>query len=256
VCLVDDGFRNIERNDEWKLRRRLDETAAAVTALRKAGVRDLSVLLFHPDPVVQLNSNRYISKKVDVRTIAPLFLDSGYDTADDEEGFLVDSAVSLSPILCNGISKEILLRPAPALYLKEGAVQKAVQKAKLILLAMGLTPKTHEFISCPTCGRCLLDLSHTARSIKKQLEALISDLGPKKRLLEESGGITVAVMGCNVNGPGEAKGADIGVAGGKNRTGTIFRFGKPVKTVKEAEIVPEMIRGMKEVIEVKIGRAI
>lgn len=59
-------------------------------------------------------------------------------------------------------------------------------------------------------------------------------------------------MGCNVNGPGEARDADIGVAGGKNRTGTIFKFGAPVKTVEEGEIVREMVKGMREVIEKKI----
>jgi hypothetical protein len=254
VCLVDDDFREIERNDERGLKGRLDEIQAAVTSLRKTGVCDLYVLLFHPDPVVQLNSNRFISQKAGVHTIASLFFDSEYYTADAEEGFLVDSAVLLSPLLCNGMSKELLLRPSPALYKKEGAVQKAVQKAKLLLAAMDLAPKRYELISCPTCGRCLFDLSNAARSIKKGLESLVNDLGPKGRLLEESGGITVAVMGCNVNGPGEASGADIGVAGGKNRTGTIFRFGKPVKTVDESEIVPAMIQGIKEVIEGKIGR--
>ena len=253
VCLVDDRYRDIERDDEGGLRRRLEEIQAAATALREIGARKLSLLLFHPDPVIQLKSSRFISQKTGIRTIVPLYQESGNDTTEEVEGLLVDSAIHLSGVLSSGISNEILLRPALEQYHKEGAVQEAVQKAKLILAAMDLTPKSHELISCPTCGRCLLDLSHAARSIKAQLERLVSDLGPKKRLLEESGGVKVAVMGCNVNGPGEAAGADIGVAGGKNGTGTIFKFGKPVKTVTEAEIVPEMIRGMIEVIEDKTG---
>ncbi|MBN2324746.1 MAG: flavodoxin-dependent (E)-4-hydroxy-3-methylbut-2-enyl-diphosphate synthase [Spirochaetes bacterium] len=255
VCLIDDVFKEIERNDTGGLKKRLDGIRAAAAALRKTGATDLSVLLFHPDPVVQLNGNRFISRTAGVRPIASLFFDSESETSDDGDGFLVDSAVSLSPLLCNGISEELLLRPSLTVCGKKGSVQKAVLKAKLLLAAMDLRPKRYELISCPTCGRCLLDLSNAARSIKKGLESLVDELGPNGSLLEESGGITVAVMGCNVNGPGEASGADIGVAGGKNRTGTIFKFGKPVKTVAEAEIVPEMIRGIKEVIEDRIGRA-
>ena len=106
--------------------------------------------------------------------------------------------------------------------------------AKEILEAVGLrTPKVN-LVSCPTCGRTKVDLQGLAEEVDR-------------RLKDEEGipeGLKVAVMGCVVNGPGESKEADYGVAGGVGK-GVIFRKGEVVKTVNEDEIVDELIAVIK-----------
>ncbi|MDY4724006.1 MAG: flavodoxin-dependent (E)-4-hydroxy-3-methylbut-2-enyl-diphosphate synthase, partial [Bacilli bacterium] len=78
-------------------------------------------------------------------------------------------------------------------------------------------------ISCPTCGRTRINLEKLALEVERRLEGITEP-------------ITVAVMGCVVNGPGEAKDSDLGLAGGKNAF-TFFKKGKPVKTLKEDEAI-------------------
>ena len=96
-----------------------------------------------------------------------------------------------------------------------------------ILRTLGIREKGAEIISCPTCGRCNIDL----RGLAKKVEA-------KLRNVETP--ITVAVMGCIVNGPGEAREADFGIAGGKKR-GILFKKGKIIKQVKEEELLDALI---------------
>lgn len=97
-----------------------------------------------------------------------------------------------------------------------------------ILKALELRVRGPELISCPTCGRTEIDL---LALVKKVETALVNIKAPLK----------VAVMGCIVNGPGEARGADIGVAGGKGK-GSIFVKGKIIKTVSEKDILPELLK--------------
>lgn len=92
-----------------------------------------------------------------------------------------------------------------------------------ILHSLGLRKERPIFISCPTCGRCDVDLTAIARKVEKRLQ-------------NYSNFMKVAVMGCVVNGPGEAREADFGIACGK-RSGIIFKHGKEVKRVKEAKLV-------------------
>lgn len=101
-----------------------------------------------------------------------------------------------------------------------------------ILKALGIRTKGPELISCPTCGRTEIDLI----TLTKQVE---------KALLQIQEPIKVAVMGCVVNGPGEAREADIGVAGGKGK-GAIFVKGKVIKTVSEKEILPTLLSEIKK----------
>jgi (E)-4-hydroxy-3-methylbut-2-enyl-diphosphate synthase len=89
-----------------------------------------------------------------------------------------------------------------------------------------------EIISCPTCGRCQVNLE----KIVKETNHMVQGAGYKKQ-------IKIAIMGCEVNGPGEAKEADIGIACGKG-SGVIFKKGKIVKRVKEKDIVKELLRGL------------
>jgi (E)-4-hydroxy-3-methylbut-2-enyl-diphosphate synthase len=101
-----------------------------------------------------------------------------------------------------------------------------------ILKSLELRKKGVEIISCPTCGRTNIDLIALAERVEKELLKIDKE-------------ITVAVMGCAVNGPGEAKEADIGIAGGVNE-GLIFKSGKIIKKVKEEQLLEELMKEIKK----------
>ena len=103
--------------------------------------------------------------------------------------------------------------------------------------ACGLSEATPELISCPTCGRCRIELIRIAGEVEARLKEIHAPL-------------KVAVMGCAVNGPGEAREADVGMAGG-NGDGLLFRKGEIVKKVPMDSIVDELILLAKEVAEEK-----
>jgi (E)-4-hydroxy-3-methylbut-2-enyl-diphosphate synthase len=96
-----------------------------------------------------------------------------------------------------------------------------------ILKSLGLRQRGVNFVSCPTCGRCQINLIKVAEDVERQLQ------GVDKR-------ITVAVMGCTVNGPGEAREADVGIAGGKGE-GLVFRHGEIVRKVPEDQLADALI---------------
>lgn len=104
--------------------------------------------------------------------------------------------------------------------------------AKELLAALGIRKDAIEIVSCPTCGRTEVDLEKIAESIERRLHE-VTDKGVS--------GIKIAVMGCAVNGPGEARGADLGVACGKGK-GVIFSDGEILKTVPEEAIADEIIK--------------
>ncbi len=110
--------------------------------------------------------------------------------------------------------------------------EREVKTAFLILSSMGLRQRSPNIISCPMCGRCEVDLINLAGRIEKRLETLTVPL-------------SVAVMGCMVNGPGEAKESDIGVAFGKGK-GVIFKAGKIVGHFPEDEIVDVFVHKVTE----------
>lgn len=96
-----------------------------------------------------------------------------------------------------------------------------------ILKALGLRQRGVNFVSCPTCGRCQINLIKVAEEVEKRLQSVDKP-------------ITVAVMGCVVNGPGEAREADVGIAGGKGE-GLVFRKGEIVRKVPEAELADALL---------------
>ena len=104
--------------------------------------------------------------------------------------------------------------------------------AKEILKVLDIRSDSAEIVSCPTCGRTEIDLINLAKKVEEEFSTL------NQRL-------KIAVMGCVVNGPGEAREADYGVAGGKN-VGVLFKKGKVVKTVKEEEILEELKKMIEE----------
>ena len=104
-----------------------------------------------------------------------------------------------------------------------GSRLEEIKTAKIILKTLGLRTGGIEVVSCPTCGRTQIDLIGLAN----QVEEMVADIPLD---------IKVAVMGCVVNGPGEAKEADIGIAGGKGE-GLLIKKGEIVKKVKEEELL-------------------
>lgn len=140
----------------------------------------------------------------------------------------VKSSVGLGILLAEGIGDTIRVSLT-------GGVKEEVKVGYQILKALDLRQRGPNLISCPTCGRTEIDLPKLA----DQVDEFLSQIKEP---------ITVAVMGCVVNGPGEAREADVGVAGGKGM-GAIFVKGKIIKTVKEEEILPELIRQIKKIIK-------
>ena len=139
----------------------------------------------------------------------------------------VKSAVGIGSILSEGIGDTIRVSIADD-------PREQVKVGWEILKSLGLRQKGVEIIACPTCGRTEIDLIGLA----KQVESVVSALDAP---------IKVAVMGCVVNGPGEASFADIGVCGGRSQ-GAIFKQGKLVKTLKEEELLPVFIEEIKQVL--------
>ena len=110
--------------------------------------------------------------------------------------------------------------------------------AKEILQVVGLRGSGINLVSCPTCGRTQVDLEKIAREVEEKSKRIALDR-------EEKGlpSLTVAVMGCAVNGPGEARSADVGVACGTGK-GVLFKRGEIIKTVSEEDIVAELLKAV------------
>ena len=139
----------------------------------------------------------------------------------------VKSAIGIGALLLDGIgdTMRVSLTADPV---------EEVYFAKEILESIGLRQPKVNLVSCPTCGRTKVDLQHLAEEVDRRLaDADVPE------------GLKVAVMGCVVNGPGEAKEADFGVAGGVGK-GVIFAKGEIIKTVNEEEIVDQLIQVIEE----------
>lgn len=145
----------------------------------------------------------------------------GISEAGPPSSGIIKSSVGLGILLSEGIGDTIRV----SLTAKP---EEEVRVAYEILKSLGLRKKGVNIVSCPTCGRCRIDLKGLATKVEYRLRNIDKP-------------ITIAVMGCVVNGPGEARGADFGIAGGKGR-GIIFKKGKILKTVKEDELLEALLR--------------
>lgn len=139
----------------------------------------------------------------------------------------IKSAVGLSAILSRGIGDTIRVS------LTADPVEE-IKCAKSILQSLGIRKFGVEIISCPTCGRTKVDLINLAQQVEKSTAHINKP-------------IKIAVMGCAVNGPGEAREADIGIAGG-NGTGLIFKKGEIIKKVKEEELLSALMEYINEIV--------
>ncbi|MFF0455591.1 flavodoxin-dependent (E)-4-hydroxy-3-methylbut-2-enyl-diphosphate synthase [Nocardia africana] len=178
------------------------------------GFGDIKISVKHNDPVVMVEAYRQLAAQCDY----PLHL--GVTEAGPAFQGTIKSAVAFGALLSEGIGDTIRvsLSAPPAEEVKVGAQ---------ILQSLNLRPRKLEIVSCPSCGRAQVDVYTLANEVTAGLEGLEVPL-------------RVAVMGCVVNGPGEAREADLGVASG-NGKGQIFVKGEVVKTVPEHQIVETLI---------------
>ncbi|KXW67158.1 4-hydroxy-3-methylbut-2-en-1-yl diphosphate synthase [Mycolicibacterium phlei DSM 43072] len=178
------------------------------------GFGDIKISVKHSDPVVMVAAYEMLAEKCDY----PLHL--GVTEAGPAFQGTIKSAVAFGALLSKGIGDTIRvsLSAPPAEEVKVG---------NQILESLNLRPRGLEIVSCPSCGRAQVDVYTLANAVTAGLEGLNVPL-------------RVAVMGCVVNGPGEAREADLGVASG-NGKGQIFVKGEVIKTVPEAQIVETLI---------------
>ncbi|WP_066911902.1 flavodoxin-dependent (E)-4-hydroxy-3-methylbut-2-enyl-diphosphate synthase [Millisia brevis] len=178
------------------------------------GFGDIKISVKHNDPVVMVEAYRQLAAQSDY----PLHL--GVTEAGPSFQGTIKSAVAFGALLSEGIGDTIRvsLSAPPAEEIKVG---------DQILQSLNLRPRKLEIVSCPSCGRAQVDVYTLANEVTAGLEGMEIPL-------------RVAVMGCVVNGPGEAREADLGVASGNGR-GQIFVKGKVIKTVPEAQIVETLI---------------
>ena len=155
----------------------------------------------------------------------PLHL--GITEAGTIKSGIIKSAVGIGALLAQGIGDTFRISLT-------GDPVEEVKVANEILKALDLREYGPVMISCPTCGRCNIDLA----KIANEVEILLANI--KKP-------IKVAVMGCVVNGPGEAKSADVGIAGGKGQ-GLVFRHGEIVRTVSEEKLVAELFKEINKIV--------
>ena len=166
------------------------------------------------------------------RTDYPLHV--GITEAGTVKRGTIKSSVGLGIILHEGIGDTVRVSLT-------GDPAEEVRCAKQILRTLGLRKGGIELVSCPTCGRTEIDLIGLAERAEK-LVAAYDDLD-----------LTVAVMGCVVNGPGEAKEADFGIAGGKG-SGILIRKGEVIRTMPEEELLPALEEELKRAREAKAER--
>ncbi|SFJ76271.1 4-hydroxy-3-methylbut-2-en-1-yl diphosphate synthase [Streptosporangium canum] len=178
------------------------------------GFRDIKISVKHNDPVVMVQAYRQLAAQCDY----PLHL--GVTEAGPAFQGTIKSAVAFGALLAEGIGDTIRvsLSAPPVEEIKVGIG---------ILESLNLRERGLEIVSCPSCGRAQVDVYTLAEQVQAGLEGLKVPL-------------RVAVMGCVVNGPGEAREADLGVASG-NGKGQIFVKGEVIKTVPESQIVETLI---------------
>jgi (E)-4-hydroxy-3-methylbut-2-enyl-diphosphate synthase len=178
------------------------------------GFGDIKISVKHHDPVVMVQAYRLLAAKCDY----PLHL--GVTEAGPLFQGTIKSAVAFGALLSEGIGDTIRVSlSAPPV--------EEIKVANQILESLNLKQRGLEIVSCPSCGRAQVDVYTLAEQVTAGLEGLEVPL-------------RVAVMGCVVNGPGEAREADLGVASG-NGKGQIFVKGEVIKTVPEAQIVETLI---------------
>ena len=190
------------------------------SAMRHVGIcdefnfTDVVISVKSTDVKLMIDAYRLVAERTDI----PLHL--GVTEAGPTRSGTIKSAVGIGALLAEGIGDTIRVS------LTDDPV-KEVEVGKEILRSLNLASRTVELIACPTCGRIEVDLFK-----------IMGELEGKLALVKKP--VTIAVLGCVVNGPGEASSADIGIAAGKG-VGILYRKGEMIKRVKESEIVSTIL---------------
>ncbi|MCR5591130.1 MAG: flavodoxin-dependent (E)-4-hydroxy-3-methylbut-2-enyl-diphosphate synthase [Lachnospiraceae bacterium] len=184
-----------------------------VHMIEDCGYDNIVVSIKSSDVLMSVSAHRMIAEKC----LYPLHI--GITESGTVKSGSIKSAVGLGIILADGIGDTIRVSLS-------GDPVEEVLAAKLILKTLGLRSGGIDVVSCPTCGRTQIDLISLANDVEQLASQYDLD-------------IRVAVMGCAVNGPGEAKEADIGIAGGKGE-GLLIKKGEIIKKVPESELLPAL----------------
>jgi (E)-4-hydroxy-3-methylbut-2-enyl-diphosphate synthase len=197
-------------------------TIVYVRWLEEMGLHDLILSAKSTSVPVTIEAYRILAQVTDY----PLHI--GITEAGLATAGIIKSAVGLGILLFEGIGDclRVSLTAPP---------EDEVRAGHEILASLGIRQRGPVLVSCPTCGRCRVDLQAIAQEVSRALRAIEHP-------------ITVAVMGCEVNGPGEAREADIGLACGQ-KGGLLFRGGEVVRKVKEGEMVAALLAEVRALLE-------
>ena len=185
-----------------------------IEILEKLDFYDIVISLKNSDIRKSVEAYRLMSEKVDY----PLHL--GITEAGGVKKGTIKSSIGVGSLLVDGIGDTIRISLT-------GDPTEEIHVGKEILRSIGLLNDKIKIVSCPTCGRCQINLIELAGQVEERIENIEKD-------------ITVAIMGCAVNGPGEAREADIGIAGGDG-IGLLFKNGEIIRRVPQDKIVDELV---------------
>jgi (E)-4-hydroxy-3-methylbut-2-enyl-diphosphate synthase len=186
-----------------------------ISLLEQHGFTDIKISVKHQNVAEMIDAYR----KLAVKTDYPLHL--GVTEAGTPKQGIVKSAIGIGTLLAEGIGDTIRVS------LTANPVEE-VKVGKQILNAIGLRQEGFDLVACPSCGRAELDVFALAEEVEREIEKM--DLPPMQ----------IAVMGCEVNGPGEARDADIGIAAGPGR-GLLFSKGKQIGWVPHDKLVSALL---------------
>ena len=205
----------LERDGKPTAKGLVESALAHVKILEAVDFHDIVISIKSSDVKMMIDAYRLMSEKVDY----PLHL--GVTESGTPFRGTIKSSIGIGTLLAEGIGDSIRVS------LTSDPIEE-IKGAKEMLKALGLREGGLEFVSCPTCGRTQIKLIEIANEVERRLEGINKD-------------IKVAVMGCIVNGPGEAREADIGIAGGKGE-GIIFKKGEVIKKCKEEDLIEELMK--------------
>ena len=198
--------------------------------LEKYDFYDTAISIKSSDVSTMIAANRLVADRCDY----PIHI--GVTEAGDEKRGTIKSAIGIGSLLCDGIGDTLRVSLTADPVNEVGA-------AKALLGALNIEGQSGmNIVSCPTCGRTKIDLISLSARFSEAIAAEKLDDLP----------ITVALMGCIVNGPGEAHEADLGIAGGRGEA-LLFAHGQPLGKIKESEIIPTLITEIKKIKEEKFS---
>lgn len=189
-----------------------------VRKLEQFDFTDIVISVKSSDVITMIRANRLLHERLDY----PLHI--GVTEAGTMYSGIIKSSAGIGALLCDGIGDT--LRVSLTADIKE-----EIRAAKELLMALGIEKSGFELVSCPTCGRCKIDLISIADKFGRELAA--KGLNPERK-------IKIAIMGCAVNGPGEAREADVGVAGGAGDA-ILFKKGEIIGKIDADKIIPILL---------------